>query len=816
MSIKIFLSTVSDEFRAYRDLLRRDLTRHNVEVKVQEDFVDLGGDTLDKLDVYIAECDAVVHLVGDMTGATPGAREQATLLRKHPDLPKDLPPLAEAFAGAPITYTQWEAWLALHRQKLLLIAKPDANAPRDKAYAPTEQSRAAQKTHLARLEAVRRYPGCVFANADQLATYVFRSGILDPLVQDYAAQEAQARQLAEGFIREMAQRVAADKTLDLEGMQQAVRNAIDIYEKEIAGGVQQSNTDDIVTRALQQARNQFDAGKSRLAQETLRRAMEDMRQERDRCEQGVKTLGERRRDMALAAYDGEAAAQAIIEMAEALHGDHHQGVWEELTQQEDALTAFGSDQGSNVHLVAAIGVNRHLERIARTPDEKGYAHNSHGIAAGTLGERESGAAHLEQAVVAYRAALDERKRERVPLDWATTQNNLGNALRTLGERETGTARLEQAVAAFHAALQEHTRERFPLDWAMTQVNLGNALATLGERESGTARLEQAVAAYRAALEKWTRERVPLQWATTQNNLGSALNKLGERESGTARLEQAVAAYRAALEEWTRKRVPLNWATTQNNLGNALTKLGERESGTARLEQAVAAYRAALEERTRERVPLQWATTQNNLGITLKALGERESGMARLEQAVAAFLAALEERTRERVPLQWAMTQNNLGNALAKLGERESGATRLEQAVAAYCAALDVYTHERARIDWAMTQNNLGVALQTLGARENGTARLEQAVAAYSAALAECTRERVPLDWANSIGNQGSAMALLAERTSDGALASRALTQLETGERVLREGGHEAWSITFRRQLPKAKALVARLSAPQSY
>jgi hypothetical protein len=72
MSAQIFLSTVSDEFRAYRDQLRSDLTRHNVEVKVQEDFKDLGGDTLDKLDVYIEHCDAVVHLAGDMTGSDPG------------------------------------------------------------------------------------------------------------------------------------------------------------------------------------------------------------------------------------------------------------------------------------------------------------------------------------------------------------------------------------------------------------------------------------------------------------------------------------------------------------------------------------------------------------------------------------------------------------------------------------------------------------------------------------------------------------------------------------------------------------------------
>ena len=60
------------------------------------------------------------------------------------------------------------------------------------------------------------------------------------------------------------------------------------------------------------------------------------------------------------------------------------------------------------------------------------------------------------------------------------------------------------MAADRAALEERTRERVPLDWAATQINLGLALQTLGERESGTVRLEAAVAVYRAALEEWTR------------------------------------------------------------------------------------------------------------------------------------------------------------------------------------------------------------------------------------------------------------------------------------------------------------------------
>ena len=67
------------------------------------------------------------------------------------------------------------------------------------------------------------------------------------------------------------------------------------------------------------------------------------------------------------------------------------------------------------------------------------------------------------------------------------------------------------MAAYRAALEESTRERVPLDGRATQINLGIALATLGGRESGTARLEEAVAAYRP---RWrsTRERVPLEWA----------------------------------------------------------------------------------------------------------------------------------------------------------------------------------------------------------------------------------------------------------------------------------------------------------------
>jgi tetratricopeptide (TPR) repeat protein len=283
----------------------------------------------------------------------------------------------------------------------------------------------------------------------------------------------------------------------------------------------------------------------------------------------------------------------------------------------------------------------------------------------TIGEQTGSREPLEEAVTAYREALKEYTRERVPLDWAVTQNNLGVALHSLGKRESGPERFEEAVTAYREALKEYTRERVPLQWAGAQNNLGNALRTLGERESGSKRLEEAVAAYQEALKERTRERVPLDWAVTQNNLGNALATLGERESGTERLEQAVAAYQEALKERTRERVPLDWAMTQNNLGNALATLGERESGTERLEEAVAAYREALKEYTWERVPLDWAITQNNLGVALREIGRRKKDAQLVCEALRCFLAA-QEAFKDSAPYHASVTSANIKKALSLL------------------------------------------------------------------------------------------------------------------------------------------------------
>lgn len=71
---------------------------------------------------------------------------------------------------------------------------------------------------------------------------------------------------------------------------------------------------------------------------------------------------------------------------------------------------------------------------------KPEAEPTHGDAIPGLGEREAGTARLEEAIEAYRSALLERTRERVPADWATIQNNLERTLQSLEDRGNTTNR----------------------------------------------------------------------------------------------------------------------------------------------------------------------------------------------------------------------------------------------------------------------------------------------------------------------------------------------------------------------------------------
>jgi tetratricopeptide (TPR) repeat protein len=143
-------------------------------------------------------------------------------------------------------------------------------------------------------------------------------------------------------------------------------------------------------------------------------------------------------------------------------------------------------------------------------------------------------------------------------------------------RESSTARLEEAVVAYRAALQEQTRDRVPAQWAATEASLGVALATLGDRANDTARLEEAVAAYRAALQERSSDQISGQAAAIQAGLGAALAALGDRESGQAqldRLDEAIAAYRAALNDANGAAIPIQRDEVLKNIAQLEETLG---------------------------------------------------------------------------------------------------------------------------------------------------------------------------------------------------------------------------------------------------
>jgi hypothetical protein len=154
LSNSVFVSCVSDEFEkpdgpfaGLRSDLRRYLARAMCHVIVPEDFPQTPEDTVEKLAGIVRRSAAVIHLIGERPGAVANPKAVAAFLAKeqaflagHPELKADL----GDFGG--VSYTQWEASLALHFGVPLFV------------YA-TKNGDATQATHLKRLRLGRRYPG---------------------------------------------------------------------------------------------------------------------------------------------------------------------------------------------------------------------------------------------------------------------------------------------------------------------------------------------------------------------------------------------------------------------------------------------------------------------------------------------------------------------------------------------------------------------------------------------------------------------------------------------------------------------------------
>ncbi|MCO6453686.1 MAG: tetratricopeptide repeat protein [Pirellulaceae bacterium] len=176
----LFLSCVTREFGSYREVLAADLELPGVRVEWQERFRAYGDRTLLMLDDYIQACDAVIHLVGDQAGVAASQANLAAILKRYgyERLEQDLGLSPDVIQS--LTYTQWEAWLAvLHRRKLY-VCTPAAEAARDSIAADpvqADQQRQCQQRHLQLLRQQGRYAenACRFSDASRLSVALLRA-----------------------------------------------------------------------------------------------------------------------------------------------------------------------------------------------------------------------------------------------------------------------------------------------------------------------------------------------------------------------------------------------------------------------------------------------------------------------------------------------------------------------------------------------------------------------------------------------------------------------------------------------------------------
>jgi tetratricopeptide (TPR) repeat protein len=143
---KVFLSAATSEFGTARNEIASDLAARGLTVKVQRDFrlEATTETTLQKLDLYIRQRDALVHVAGKRSGAFPGEDEAKPFLHVLP-------------AGVTrASYAQFEFHLARHYRRTcyVYIAKDDYDPGQAKP--STDDDPALQAQHVAWLEKLDR------------------------------------------------------------------------------------------------------------------------------------------------------------------------------------------------------------------------------------------------------------------------------------------------------------------------------------------------------------------------------------------------------------------------------------------------------------------------------------------------------------------------------------------------------------------------------------------------------------------------------------------------------------------------------------
>jgi tetratricopeptide (TPR) repeat protein len=428
--LEVFLSSTAKDLQAFREAVHDRLVRsgqfHCVR---QEDFGPQSATAIEVCRKRVESVDLFVGLVG---------------LRRGWEPPDDT-------AHRSITEMEHDWAAAAGKRRYVWITPDDFSSPGNLRDSDAEYHR--QQAFRKRLmdggALVVSQSG--FDSAELLAAEITEHLLMAEIIADLQARgtvaTAEHAGLERPIIEKLALQFKPNEALDFNQSVKEIENAVAIALEAIARGERGTNEDQFVNSVLERVAERTKAGDFDSAANEVDAALAELDQreneQRDALKRSRIALLEAGVEQDILRRDAPAAARRVERIAATEEPDDNSRRFNALRRCQDLFDIEGREKGLNFSLEIAIEIARLTVAGALDMDQRGVALNDLGISLQTLGERESGTTRLEEAVTAFRDALHEHTRERVPLDWAATQNNLGNTLQRLGERESGTARLEQ-------------------------------------------------------------------------------------------------------------------------------------------------------------------------------------------------------------------------------------------------------------------------------------------------------------------------------------------------------------------------------------